>query len=78
MKNNKKIPACAATQNRERQNARNKMSLSKFITILIGKQEAFDRFTRIVGFCVRLYIVFACVWTICYLVGDILTKMGVG
>lgn len=54
------------------------MSFEKFITIIIGKQEATDRFTRVVGFCVRLYLVFACVWTICYLVGEILGKMGVG
>ena len=36
-----------------------------------------ERFARVVEGAVVLYIMFACVWTICYLVGEILTKMGV-
>lgn len=55
-----------------------RMSLSQFITKLGGNQEDSDRFMRVFGFCLKLYLVFACVWTICYLVGEILEKMGVG
>jgi hypothetical protein len=33
---------------------------------------------QIVEWAVSLYMMFACLWTICYLVGEILTKMGVG
>ena len=36
-----------------------------------------ERFARVVEGAVMLYIMFACVWTICYLVGEILQKMGV-
>ena len=37
-----------------------------------------ERFCRVVEFCVKLYVLFAFLWTICYLVGEILDKMGVG
>lgn len=54
------------------------MSFKQFITWMRGNQEENDRFTRIVGFFVYLYIMFAGLWTICYLVSEIFTKMGVG
>lgn len=37
-----------------------------------------ERFARIVEFCVKLYILFALLWAICWLAGEILQKMGVG
>ena len=51
------------------------MSFIQFITKRSRMQE---RFARIVEFFVKLYILFALLWTICYLVGEILSKMGVG
>ena len=36
-----------------------------------------ERFAKIVEGAVVLYIMIACLWTICYLVGEILQKMGV-
>lgn len=35
-------------------------------------------FFKVVDYALWLYIMFACLWTICYLVGEILEKMGVG
>lgn len=35
------------------------------------------RFYKVVCFCIRLYILFALVWTICYIVSEIFEKMGV-
>ena len=36
-----------------------------------------ERFCRVVDFAVRFYILVAGLWTVCYLVSEILTKMGV-
>ena len=37
-----------------------------------------ERFCRVVDFAVRFYILIAGLWAICYLVSEILEKMGVG
>ena len=37
-----------------------------------------ERFCRVVDFAVRFYILIAGLWAICYLVSEILQKMGVG
>lgn len=37
-----------------------------------------ERFCRVVDFAVRFYILIAGLWTICYLVSEILEKLGVG
>ncbi len=54
------------------------MSLCKFIKRLAKSQYFRDLFYRAVRAAVYVYILFACLWTICYLVGEILEKMGVG
>lgn len=54
------------------------MSLSKFIKRAARSQYFRDLFFKIVDYAIRLYIMFACLWTICWLVGEIFQKMGVG
>lgn len=54
------------------------MSLCKFIKRLQKSQYFRDLFFKIVDYALWLYIMYACLWSICYLVGEILTKMGVG
>ena len=53
------------------------MPLSKFITILKGNQAGYERFCHIVEYAVLFYLLFAGLWTLCHVVGDILTAMGV-
>lgn len=72
----KSRPAVGAA-NRVRQ-VRLQMSLSKFIKRLRKSQYFRDLGYKIVVNAVWVYIFFACLWTICYLVGEILQKMGVG
>lgn len=73
-----KNPGCGGGRNRADNRRLITMSLSKFITWLRGNQDENDRFMRVVGFCVKLYLVTACVWAICKLLSEILAKMGVG
>lgn len=54
------------------------MSFCKFIRRLKRSQYFRDLFYRGVRAAVYVYIMFACLWTICWLVGEILQKMGVG
>lgn len=54
------------------------MSLSKFIRRLKKSQYFRDLFDKVVRTAVWLYIMFACLWTICWLVGEIFSKIGVG
>jgi len=42
------------------------------------KKRRRDTLCWLIDTAVYLYIMFACFWTICYLVGEILEKMGVG
>lgn len=37
-----------------------------------------ERFCRVVDFMIRFYILVAGLWTVCWLVSEILEKMGVG
>lgn len=41
-------------------------------------EKSLGRFEKVVGFFARLYLLFVCLWTVCYLVGEILEMMGVG
>lgn len=43
-----------------------------------NKKRRRDTLFWLIETAVYLYIMFACLWTICYLVGEILQKMGVG
>lgn len=36
-----------------------------------------DWIVRLIEDAIMLYLMFACMWAICWLVGEILTKMGV-
>jgi len=74
MKENKKIPGSGGGRIPGRHSIGGLMSFKHFITKDRKMQE---RFAQIVESAVALYIMFACVWTICYLVGEILQKMGV-
>lgn len=77
MKNNKKIPARAATRNRGRQNEVNKMSFLYLITNM-SRRQVRDLIVRAIEDALVLLIIGACIWTICTLAGEILAKMGVG
>lgn len=54
------------------------MSLCKFIKRLRKSQYFRDLFFKIVDYALWIYIMFACLWTICWLVGEIFEKLGVG
>jgi hypothetical protein len=42
------------------------------------KDRVWKHIVQIAKWAISLYMMFACLWTICYLVGEIFTKMGVG
>ena len=44
----------------------------------MSKRRERDRFVRVVDFFIRFYLIVVCCWAICWLAGEILTKMGVG
>lgn len=77
MKNNKKIPARAGTRNRGRQNEVNKMSFIQSITKL-SRRQVRELIVRAIEDALVLFLMGACIWTICTLAGEILQKMGVG
>ena len=54
------------------------MSLCKFIKRLKRSQYFRGLFFKIIDYAIWIYIMFAGLWTICWLVGEILEKMGVG
>lgn len=54
------------------------MSLCKFIKRLKRSQYFRGLFFKIIDYAIWLYIMFAGLWTICWLVGEIFEKMGVG
>ena len=45
---------------------------------MMSKRKRRDRIVRIIDTLVYLYLMYACLWAICHLVGEILGKMGVG
>jgi len=49
-----------------------------FIHCNTKRNKTQERFCRSVDFFVRFYILVAGLWTVCYLVSEILAKMGVG
>lgn len=53
------------------------MPLCKFITIIKGEQAVYERFCRIIEDAVLLYLLFAGLWTLCRVVGNILQVWGV-
>ena len=44
----------------------------------MSKRKRRDRIVRIIDTLVYLYLMYACLWAICHIVGEILQKMGVG
>ena len=44
----------------------------------MNKRKRRDLIVRLIEDAIMLYLMFACGWTICWLVGEILTKLGVG
>lgn len=54
------------------------MSLCKFIKRLRKSQYFRDLFFKIIDYAFWAYIMFAGIWTICWLVGKIFKAMGVG
>lgn len=42
------------------------------------RDKQLERFGRVVEDLVMLYLMFACVWSICHIVGEIFAKLGVG
>ena len=54
------------------------MSLCKFIKRLKRSQYFRALFYKILDYAIWAYIMFACLWTVCWLAGEILQKMGVG
>jgi len=54
------------------------VSKMSFIHCNTKRNKTQERFCRTVDFFVRFYILVAGLWTVCYLVSEILAKMGVG
>ena len=53
------------------------MSLSNFIRFLKENQEQTERFCRVAENAVMFYLMFAAIWALCYVVGNIFSWMGV-
>ena len=77
----RKQKTCPAVQAQDRRRQKRKgnyiMPLCKFITILKGNQAEYERFCRIVEDAVLFYLLFAGLWTLCRVVGNILQVWGV-
>ena len=77
MNEKQKIPARAGTRNRGKtMNGVKQMSFIQSITKL-SRRQVRALIVRAIEDAIVLLLMGACIWTICYLVSEILSKMGV-
>lgn len=77
---NKKTPACAGTQDREsRTESGNILMLLSNVIKNLSRSQYFRRLVvRAIEDFIIVFLIYAAIWSVCYVVGGIFNLLGVG